>query len=42
VPEISQIINICGQEFHDMLRGISTPREALQRAQARAEAAMQH
>jgi multiple sugar transport system substrate-binding protein len=42
VPEISEIINICGQEFHDMLRGISTPREALQRAQARAEAAMQH
>ena len=42
VPEISQIINICGQEFHDMLRGIGTPREALQRAQARAEAAMQH
>lgn len=40
VPQISEIINICGIEFHDMLRGIRTPREALQRAQARAEAAM--
>lgn len=38
VPEICRIIHICGEEFHDMLRGISTPREALQRAQARAEA----
>lgn len=42
VPEISEIIAICGQEFHDMLRGIKTPREALQRTQARAEAAMRH
>jgi len=40
VPQISEIINICGVEFHDMLRGIRTPREALQRAQARAEDAM--
>jgi multiple sugar transport system substrate-binding protein len=40
VPQICDIINICGVEFHDMLRGIRTPREALQRAQAKAEDAM--
>jgi multiple sugar transport system substrate-binding protein len=38
VPEIGAIIRICGEEFHDMLRGIVTPREALARAQARADA----
>ena len=38
VPEITDIIQICGEEFHDMLRGIATPREALRQAQARAEA----
>jgi multiple sugar transport system substrate-binding protein len=38
VPEICGIIQICGEEFHDMLRGISSPREALRRAQARADA----
>ena len=38
VPEISDIIQICGEEFHDMLRGIVTPREALKAAQARADA----
>lgn len=38
VPEISDIIQICGEEFHDMLRGITSPREALRRAQARADA----
>jgi multiple sugar transport system substrate-binding protein len=37
IPQISEIISICGQEMHDMLRGIITPRDALQRAQARAE-----
>ncbi|MBM1221334.1 extracellular solute-binding protein [Ponticoccus sp. SC2-23] len=37
IPEISDIIRICGHELHDMLRGIVTPREALARAQARAE-----
>lgn len=37
VPEICDIIQICGEEFHDMLRGILTPRTALARAQARAE-----
>lgn len=37
IPQIAQIIEICGQELHDMLRGILTPREALGRAQSRAE-----
>lgn len=40
VPEISDIIQICGEEFHDMLRGIHSPAETLQRAQARADAIM--
>jgi multiple sugar transport system substrate-binding protein len=40
VPEICDIINICGQELHDMLRGIVTPRDALRKAQSRAEEAM--
>jgi multiple sugar transport system substrate-binding protein len=38
VPEIGLIIQICGEEFHDMLRGIVTPREALRQAQDRADA----
>ncbi|WP_108387838.1 ABC transporter substrate-binding protein [Yoonia sediminilitoris] len=38
VPEIGGIIQICGEEFHDMLRGIKTPREALREAQNRADA----
>ncbi|RYH08744.1 ABC transporter substrate-binding protein [Tropicimonas sp. IMCC6043] len=38
VPEIGGIIQICGEEFHDMLRGTIPPREALQRAQSRADA----
>ena len=38
VPEIGGIIQICGEEFHDMLRGIVTPREALRQAQDRADA----
>ena len=37
VPEISDIIQICGEEFHDMLRGIVPPRTALARAQDRAD-----
>lgn len=41
VPEICDIIQICGEEFHDMLRGIITPRQALSRAQARADTLMQ-
>ena len=38
VPEIGGIIQICGEEFHDMLRGINSPREALRTAQERADA----
>ena len=38
VPEIDGIIQICGEEFHDMLRGVTSPREALRTAQARADA----
>jgi multiple sugar transport system substrate-binding protein len=40
IPHISEIINICGQELHDMLRGIVSPREALRKAQSRAEKIM--
>ncbi|WP_370319007.1 extracellular solute-binding protein [Oricola sp.] len=40
VPQICDIINICGQELHDMLRGIVAPREALKLAQSRAEEVM--
>ncbi|MCC1492891.1 extracellular solute-binding protein [Cognatishimia sp. F0-27] len=38
VPEIAGIIQICGEEFHDMLRGINTPQDTLRRAQQRADA----
>ncbi|WP_116134649.1 ABC transporter substrate-binding protein [Tropicimonas sp. IMCC34043] len=37
VPEICDIIQICGEEFHDMLRGTATPKQALRRAQDRAD-----
>lgn len=40
VPEIADIIQICGEEFHDMLRGVNSPAETLRRAQARAERAL--
>lgn len=40
VPEIAGLVQICGEEFHDMLRRTTTPREALRRAQERAEALM--
>ncbi len=40
VPEISDIIQICGEELHDMLRGLITPKEALQQAQKRADHAI--
>jgi multiple sugar transport system substrate-binding protein len=40
IPQISEIFKICGQELHDMLRGIVTPKDALTRAQARAEQTM--
>jgi multiple sugar transport system substrate-binding protein len=42
IPQISEIINICGHELHDMLRGIVTPRTALDRVQARAEDVLRH
>lgn len=38
VPEITGIIKVCGEEFHDMLRGLISPRAALRQAQDRAEA----
>ena len=40
IAQISELIAICGQEIHDMLRGIISPREALERAQTRAEQAL--
>ena len=40
VPAITRIVQVCGEELHDMLRGIVTPREALARVQTRAEAAL--
>ncbi len=38
IPEIGGIIQACGEEFYDMLRGIQSPREALRRSQERADA----
>ena len=40
IPQIAEIIEICGQEMHDMLRGVTAPRAALRRAQSRAEDAL--
>ncbi|MBR2656942.1 MAG: extracellular solute-binding protein [Loktanella sp.] len=40
IPQITEIFEICGQEIHDMLRGVQSPRDALRRAQARAERAL--
>ncbi|SLN29279.1 ABC transporter substrate-binding protein [Roseisalinus antarcticus] len=40
IPQIPDIIQICGEEFHDMLRGVNSPRTALSRAQSRAEDAL--
>lgn len=37
IPQVSQIIDLCGRELHDMLRGIVTPRNALDRVQSEAE-----
>lgn len=42
IPRISALIEICGQEIHDMLRGIVSPRDALRRAQKRAEDALRN
>ena len=41
IPEINEIIQICGEEFHDMLRGIISPQDALRRAQQRADATLE-
>ncbi|WP_306119403.1 MULTISPECIES: extracellular solute-binding protein [unclassified Roseitalea] len=41
IPQINRIIQICGEEFHDMLRGIQSPRQALRAAQGRAEEALE-
>jgi len=40
IPEINEIIRICGEECHDMLRGVQSPRAALQAAQNRADRVM--
>ncbi len=40
IPEIGKIFQICGEEFHDMLRGTVPPKIALQNAQRRADQAM--
>ncbi|MCY0148581.1 extracellular solute-binding protein [Hoeflea sp. G2-23] len=40
IPEIGEIVQICGEEFHDMLRGIIPPKTALHNAQKRADDAM--
>lgn len=37
VPQIGRLIQICGHELHDMLRGITTPEQALRAAQAACE-----
>lgn len=37
IPEINQIIRICGEECHDMLRGVQSPKAALAAAQKRAD-----
>lgn len=37
IPQISDIITLCGIELHDMLRGIVPPDETLARIQARVE-----
>lgn len=38
IPEIADIAQVFGEEFHDMLRGIIPAEEALARAEARAQA----
>jgi multiple sugar transport system substrate-binding protein len=39
-PEISQIFNICGNEMHDMARGMKTPEQALRDSQNQIDALM--
>ncbi|TYC64271.1 extracellular solute-binding protein [Rhodobacterales bacterium] len=40
VPEINEIIRICGEECHDMLRGVQSPKATLKAAQNRADRIM--
>lgn len=40
IPQITEIIRICGEEFHDMLRGVVPLKTALRQAQDRAERAL--
>ena len=40
VPEIAEIITICGEEMHDMARGLKSAEVALMAAQNRADALM--
>ncbi|MEY8098331.1 ABC transporter substrate-binding protein [Falsihalocynthiibacter sp. S25ZX9] len=40
IPQIAEITRICGEEMHDMLRGIISPRDALKNSQSRAEIAL--
>lgn len=40
VPEIADVITICGEEMHDMLRGLKSVRVALTEAQNRADRLM--
>lgn len=40
VPEIADVITICGEEIHDMCRGLKSPQEALTAAQNRADRLM--
>jgi len=39
-PEIAEIINICGEEMHDMARGVKSLKVALSDAQNRADRLM--
>ena len=40
IPQISKVINVCGEVFHNMLRGITTPKRAVIEAQNRADEIM--
>jgi len=39
-PEIADVITICGEELHDMLRGVKSIQQALSEAQNRSDALM--
>ena len=40
VPEMADVITICGEEMHDMCRGVKSPAEAITQAQNRADRLM--